>query len=259
MKRYLFIAMLCMATVVTANAATKCQTVEIEVKDYVPVQKCTIIEKKVPVKVYKDVEKIVLVTEEKLEFEEKEINIKKKEMVEEEYTENVIQKEMVEETVMKKACKLVPKEMTKEVCKTVMEKACDPCTGKQIDVPVQVKGTATYTVMEKVLVEIPCKVQKCVEKTVPVTKKRMVCKWVPATSMIKVAVCKPIQVKKTVTVQEPVIEMKTVQEKVVTTEYKEITKKVKKTVEVNVCDTCEEPAPCDPCKKKVKPCDPCSK
>ena len=132
-----------------ANAATKCQTVDIEVKDYVPVKKCTIVEKQVPVKVYKDVEKVILLTEEKLEFQDKEINTKKKVMVEEEYTVNTIEKEMVEETVMKKVCKLVPKEMTKEVCKTVTEKACDPCTGKMINVPVQVKGTAAYTVMEK--------------------------------------------------------------------------------------------------------------
>ncbi len=91
-----------------------------------------------------------------------------------------------------------------------MEKACDPCTGKEIEVPVSVKGTATYTIMEKVEEEVPCVVKKCVEKCVPVTKTRMVCKWEPSTAIIKVGVCKPVQVKKTITVQEPVIEMKTV-------------------------------------------------
>ncbi len=114
MKRFLVIAMLCVSFAAAANAATKCQTVEIEVKDYVPVQKCTIVEKQVPVKVYKDVTKVVVVTEEELVFEEREINTKKKVMVEEEYTVDTIEKVLVEETIMKKVCKLVPKEITKE-------------------------------------------------------------------------------------------------------------------------------------------------
>ena len=56
---------------------------------------------------------------------------------------------MVEETVMKKVCKLIPKEIEKEVVRTVYEKVCDPCTGKITKCPVKVKGIAKCTVMEK--------------------------------------------------------------------------------------------------------------
>lgn len=250
MKRYLFLALFCLTFIAAANAGTKMQNVEIEVKDYVPTTTCTVVEKEVPVKVYKNVEKTIVVTEMKLFYEDKEINSKKQVWKEEEYTENVISKELVDETVMKQVCKLVPKEIEKEVVRTVYEEVCDPCSGKKTKCPVEVKGIAKCTVMEKVMMEVPCTVKKCVEKVTPVTKTRKVCVWEPCKTTIKVAVCKPVTATKKVTVCEPQIVMKKVQEKVFKTTFKEVTKKVCKQVEVNTCED-----PCTPC----KPCDPCAK
>ena len=77
MKRYLFLALFSLTFLAAANAGTKMQNVELEVKDFVPTTTCTVIEKEIPAKVYKNVEKTVVVTEMKLFYEDKEINSKK--------------------------------------------------------------------------------------------------------------------------------------------------------------------------------------
>lgn len=233
---YVALALFVCSFAAQADDCGKCQEVKVEVKDFKAVKTWKTVEKQVPVKVMKNVEKQVEVTVMKNVLEERQVKARKQVMVDEEYTVNEIRKKMVEETKTKQVCKLVPKQVTKDVIKREMVEQCDPCTGKKTMVPVEMKGTCTYTVNEKVMEEVPYKVTKCVEETVPVKKMRKVCKWEDYMTTVKVSVCKPFKEMRTVKVCEPVIEMRKVTEKYCETTYEPTTKTV--TVQV----------PCEPCK-----------
>lgn len=220
----------------------KYQTVEVQVKELVPVKVTKMVEKEVQVKEYKQVEKQVQVTVYKTFWEDKTFEGKKQVQVDEEYTVNEIRTKMVDEQKTRKVCTMVPKMIEKEVTVCTYKEECDPCSGKTKKIPVTEVKKVQCQINEAVWKDEAYTEKKCVSETVPVKMTRKVCKWEPTTITMKVAACKPVQETRTVVVCEPIMVTKKVQEAVCETVMQEVVKCVKKKVPV-----CE---PCDACAAK---------
>ena len=110
------------------------------------------------------------------------------------------------ETRTRKVAKTICVNETRQVCKKVYDKVCDPCTGKTTKVARTVYNTVNRPVKRRIYVDQEYTVNVRCPVTVPVTKTRKVAQRVQSTRMVSERRWIPETATRKVVTMEPVVE-----------------------------------------------------